>query len=129
MSKSFEIAREKNTRPMAVSILDAGGHTVVSAREDGAAFGRLELAQAKAWGALSLGMGTRTLLERSQAAPAFFISAVALFNGKLMLAPGGLLVTRDTSVIGAIGVSGDTGDADEQCALGAAEFFGLSFSR
>lgn len=129
MSQTFDIAREKNTRPMAVSILDAGGHTVVSAREDSAAFGRLELAHAKAWGALSLGMGTRTLSERAQAAPTFFTSAVALFKGKLILAPGGLLLTRDTSVIGAIGVSGDTGDSDELCAVGAAEFWGLSFSR
>ena len=120
-------ARSLDTKPMAVVVLDAGGHLVACAREDGASFGRIDLAKGKAWGSLSLGFGSRTLSERVAGAPGFFTAAASLFGGQLLPAPGGLLVLRDDHILGAMGVSGDTGDKDETCAVAAIASCGLSY--
>src|SRR5690606_114133 len=57
----FEEGRRRNTRPLSAMVLDLGGHQIAGAREDGAGFARLTLAQGKAWGSLSLGFGSRAL--------------------------------------------------------------------
>ena len=119
-------ARTRGARPLAVVVLDAGGNMVACAREDGASFGRLKLAEGKAWGSLSLGFGSRTLSERVALAPAFFNAAASLLDGRLLPSPGGLLLFHDDQPIGAIGASGDTGDVDEACAMAAAISAGLS---
>lgn len=113
-------ATVRGSRPLAVVVLDSGGNMVACARRDGASFGRLKLAEGKAWGSLSLGFGSRTLSERVATAPSFFNAASSLFEGRLLPAPGGLLLFRGEDLIGAIGVSGDTGDTDEACAIAAA---------
>ncbi len=58
---TLEEGRRRNARPLSVVVLDPGGHQIASAREDGAGFARLALAQGKAWGSLGLGFGSRTL--------------------------------------------------------------------
>lgn len=116
----------RGARPLAVVVLDSGGNMVACARQDGASFGRLKLAEGKAWGSLSLGFGSRTLSERIPAAPGFFTAAATLFDGRLLPSPGGLLLFRGDELIGAIGASGDTGDTDEACAMAAAVEAGLS---
>ncbi|MGN6684685.1 MAG: GlcG/HbpS family heme-binding protein [Devosia sp.] len=120
--------RRRNTRPLAVVVLDAGGNVVTCAREDGAGLGRLQLAHGKAWGSLGLGFGSRTLTERTAGSPSFFAAAASLFDGRLLPSPGGLLLRESDQLIGAIGVSGDTGDADEACALAAVTASGLAHS-
>src|SRR6185312_10635334 len=118
--------RRRNTRPLSVVVLDAGGNVVACAREDGAGLGRLQLAHGKAWGSLSLGFGSRTLTERTAGSPSFFAAAASLFEGRLLPSPGGLLLRDGDQPVGAIGVSGDTGDADEACALVAVSAAGLA---
>ena len=125
IAQAFAEARGRGLKPMAVSVLDTGGHVVAAAREDGAGFARLRLAEAKAWGALGLGLGTRALSERAEAAPAFFAAAASLFDGRLIPVPGGLLLSRRGETLGAIGVSGDAADADEACGLQAAAALGF----
>lgn len=122
---TFAEAGKLRSRPLAVAVLDSGGNMVACARQDGASFGRLKLAEGKAWGSLSLGFGSRTLSERVTSAPAFFSAAAALFEGRLLPSPGGLLLYRGDELIGAIGVSGDAGDTDEACAMAAATSEGL----
>lgn len=112
--------RRRDAKPLSVVVLDEGGNMVACAREDGASFGRLKLAEGKAWGSLSLGFGSRTLSERVGSAPSFFAAAASLLDGRLLPAPGGLLLFRSDEPIGAIGVSGDTGDVDEASAMAAA---------
>jgi uncharacterized protein GlcG (DUF336 family) len=118
--------RRRDAKPLAVVMLDEGGNMVACAREDGASFGRLKLAEGKAWGSLSLGFGSRTLSEKVGSSPSFFAAAASLLDGRLLPSPGGLLLFRSDKPAGAIGVSGDTGDVDETCAIAAATSLGLS---
>jgi uncharacterized protein GlcG (DUF336 family) len=113
-------ARSIGAAPLAVVVLDAGGHPVVVKREDGAGILRVEIATAKAYGALGMGMSSRQIAERAERQPAFFTSLAAVTGGRLAPAAGGVLVhDAEGVVVGAIGVSGDTSDVDEACALAA----------
>ena len=107
-------------------MLDTGGHVVAFKREDGASFLRFELAYGKAWGALAMGFGTRELAERSAKQPAFINALAAVTQGRMVPSPGGVLITEGGQVIGAIGISGDTGDNDEVCALAGIQAAGLA---
>ncbi|RUT29960.1 heme-binding protein [Arsenicitalea aurantiaca] len=129
LKATFAEGRRLGARPLSAVVLDSGGHQVAGAREDGAGFARLALAQAKAWGSLSLGLGSRTLSERAPQAPEFFAAAASLLDGRLLPAPGGLLLLREGMLIGAIGVSGDAGDTDEACAIHAVEELGLEYAQ
>jgi uncharacterized protein GlcG (DUF336 family) len=122
-------ARAQSLKPLAVIVLDAGGHAIGFAREDGASFFRHDIARAKAVGALGMGDDTRILAERANANPAFFQSVTAVVGGNIAFSPGGVLV-RDINgaVIGAVGISGDTGDMDEACAFAGIKAAGLRCS-
>ena len=79
----------------------------------------------EAYGALAMGMGSRALFQRAQE-QAYFVSAVnALAQGRLVPVPGGVLIQDGTTLLGAIGVSGDTSDNDEICAIAGIEATGL----
>jgi uncharacterized protein GlcG (DUF336 family) len=119
--------RKKNLARLGVAVLDAGGHLIAFKREDGATFLRFQLAYGKAWGALGMGFGTRELAERSVKNPAFVGALSAVSEGRMVPSPGGVLITAaDGEVLGAIGISGDTGDNDEVSALAGIKAAGLS---
>ena len=113
--------RETGCAPLAVAVLDAGGHLKAFAREDGAGILRPQIALGKAWGALGMGFGSRSFAKRiaeQPGAPSFFNALAAMSEGRVVPVPGGVLI-RDANreVIGAVGVTGDTSDKDEACAL------------
>ena len=110
-------ARSRSARPLAVIVLDAGGHPVAFAREDGASLFRHDIARAKAMGALGMGDDTRVLAERAKDNPAFFQSVSVAVGGNIAFSPGGVLIRTGGAIIGAVGISGDTGECDEDCAL------------
>ena len=112
--------------PLTVAVLDPGGHLLVLKRQDGSAFLRPQIAQAKAWGALGMGRGTRALAGRAAAAPTFFTALAAVSDGRVVPVPGGVLV-RDSNgvVVAAVGISGDSPDNDEACAVFGIEHGGL----
>ena len=114
-------ARETGCAPLAVAVLDDGGHLKAFAREDGAGLVRPQIAMGKAWGALGMGMGSRALARRvTGEAPqlAFFGALNAMSGGRVVPAAGGVLIKDDGgAVLGAVGISGDTSDKDEACAL------------
>ena len=117
--------RETGCAPLAVAVLDDGGHLKAFAREDGAGIIRPQIAVGKAWGALGMGMGSRALArrvaEQPQQAP-FFAALNAMSDGRVVPAPGGVLIRDDGgTVIGAVGISGDVSDKDEACALAGIE--------
>jgi uncharacterized protein GlcG (DUF336 family) len=86
--------------------------------EDGASNNRFEIAFGKAYGALALGMGSRSLMARAEQQPYFISSAGAAIGGKLVPVPGGVLVKDTTgATVGCVGVSGDTSDNDELAAI------------
>jgi len=117
---ALAFARAERLQPLAVVVLDAGGHPVVTVREDGASLFRHDIARAKAMGALGMGADTRVLAERAQGNPVFFGSVAAAVGGDIAFSPGGVLI-RDAqgTLLGAVGISGDTGDRDEAAALAA----------
>lgn len=115
---ALEHGRAHSLKPLAIIVLDAGGHPISSAREDNASFFRLEISKSKAVGALGMGDDSRILADRAAKNPAFFQGLSAVVAGNITYSPGGVLVhDADGQIIGAVGVSGDTGDMDEACAL------------
>lgn len=107
--------RRRDLAPLAVAVLDAGGHLIVFKREDRAGILRFDIAFAKAWGALGMGFGTRELAGRS---PGFVNALAVMSGGRIAPSPGGVLVAdRAGEILGAVGISGDTGENDEACAL------------
>lgn len=119
-------ARENGAAPLAVVVLDTGGHAVVVKREDGAGILRVDIAGAKAYGALGMGMSSREIAQRAEMQPSFFTSLAAVTGGRLAPAAGGLLVhDLDGTLLGAVGVSGDVSDVDERCAIAGIAEAGL----
>ena len=125
-NRALAVGREISAAPLTVAVLDAGGHLICLQREDGASLLRPQIAIAKAWGALALGKGSRAIAADAQQRPVFVGAVNNLADGQLVPAPGGVLI-RDGKgdVIGAIGITGDTSDIDEQCAVSAVEAVGL----
>lgn len=116
-----------NLKPLVVVVLDARGALKTSAAQDGTSLLRAEIAHGKAYGALALGMGSRALFTRAKE-QAFFIDAVAtLARGQLIPVPGGVLIHDAAgALLGAVGVSGDTSDNDEICAMAGIQAAGLT---
>ena len=111
-------AKEYGLKPLTVVVLDAGGHVLSVEREDGSSNNRFEIAFGKAYGALALGMGSRSIMARAEQQPYFITSAAAAIGGRLIPVPGGVLVKDETgTVVGCVGISGDTSDNDELAAI------------
>lgn len=116
--KTLAKAREMELKPMAVVVLDAGGHPLAFEREDGTSPGRFEIARGKAYGAVMLGMTGTQQRDRAEA-QAYFMAAInGAFEGRVVPVPGGILV-RDKrgDVVGAVGVTGDTSENDAEAGL------------
>ena len=120
---------EKKLKPLVITILDARGCVKVTAAQDGTSLMRAEIAHGKAYGALAMGMGSRALFQRAQE-QAYFVDAVnTMAQGRLVPVPGGVLIMGDDGrLLGAVGVSGDTSDNDEICAIAGIEAAGLNAS-
>ncbi|MDF2813418.1 MAG: hypothetical protein K0S56_4449 [Microvirga sp.] len=123
---ALETARARNAQPLTVVVLDAGGHVVVARREDGSGIARFEIAFGKAWGALGMGISTRGLAARAAKMGTFFNALAAVTDGRMVPVPGGVLIRDGANrIIGAVGISGDTSDVDEACAVAGIEAAGL----
>jgi len=123
---AFVHARSESMQPLAVLILDDGGHPIFFAREDGASNLRFQVADGKAYGALGLGIGSRALCNRAQEQPYFVEAVNGAFGGRLIPVPGGVLIRNANSdILGAVGVSGDNSDNDEAAAISGIQSVGL----
>jgi len=109
-------ARAGGMKPLAVVVLDEGGHPLAFAREDGASFGRFDIARAKANGALAMGADSGVLADRAKGNPVFFHSVSVALAGGIAFSPGGVLIRAEGRIVGAVGISGDTGENDEVAA-------------
>jgi uncharacterized protein GlcG (DUF336 family) len=119
-------SRAAGYQPMGIVVLDAAGHVKAFAREDGASMFRFEVAQAKAWGAVGMGVSSRILAQRAKDNPNFFVSLSATSGGKFLPQPGAVLIKDASgSVLGAVGASGGTGDEDEAICIAGIEAAGL----
>ena len=126
MDTALAYGSDENLLPLTVVVLDAGGKMIVSKSEDGSGIMRLDIARGKAWGALGMGMSSRMIRDRLSARPAFVTSLAAVADGQFVPVPGGVLIEdADGLAIGAIGISGDTSEKDEYCAIRAVQDAGL----
>jgi uncharacterized protein GlcG (DUF336 family) len=118
--------RDTKCAPLTVAVLDAGGHLVAFKREDRSGILRFDIAFGKAWGALGMGFGSREFVERAAKNPVFTSALTTIAQGRLVPVPGGVLIKDAAgSVLGAVGISGDTSDKDEVCAVAGIEAAGL----
>jgi uncharacterized protein GlcG (DUF336 family) len=126
VSEAINAGRGINAAPLTIAVLDTGGHLIALQREDGASLLRPDIAIGKAWGAIALGKGSRLLAQDAQQRPAFFSSLNSMGQGSVVPAPGGVLIRNQAGeVLGAIGISGDLSDVDEQVAIRAVEALDL----
>jgi uncharacterized protein GlcG (DUF336 family) len=126
---ALQKGRASNFQPLAVTVLDAGGNLVAFKRDDRAGILRFDIAFGKAWGALGMGFGSRTIFERANSNEAqrlFYATLAAASGGRVVTNPAGILIRDDSGeVIGAFGISGDTSDNDEICGIAGIEAAGL----
>lgn len=118
--------RELDLGKLSVVVLDDGGHPIAMKRDDGSEYLRPEIAKAKAWGALGMGLPSRLLYERSKKLPVFIGALSNIAQGGLVALPGGVIIRdEDGAILGAVGVSGDVSEPDEVCAVAGVEAAGL----
>lgn len=123
---AIQEGRAQSLAPLTVVVLDSGGQLVAMEREDGSGVLRFEVARGKAYGALGIGLGSRTIGTRNQGRDAFLAAVSSASGGQFIPVAGGVLVLDGANqVIGAVGASGDTSDADEACALAGINTAGL----
>lgn len=116
---------EKKTKPMAIVVLDARGSVKAALVQDGTSLMRFEVAHGKAYGALAMGLGSRAIFKRANEQPYFVDAVNTMARGALIPVPGGVLIKDVNEVVGAIGISGDTSENDEECAIAGIEAGGL----
>ena len=109
-------------QPMNVAVADAGGNLVAHIRMDNAWIGSVDISIKKAWTSRAFDITTKDLAENSQSGDQFF-GIHASNNGKVMIFAGGIPLKKNGQVVGAIGVSGGSGEQDHAVAeAGAAAY-------
>jgi uncharacterized protein GlcG (DUF336 family) len=114
-------------KPLSVAVLDPGGHLVAFQRQNGSSNMRAQIASGKAAGALALGVSSRKIGEMAADRPTFVSAISGLAPGGMVPVAGGVIIENaDGTVAGAVGVTGDTSDNDELCALAGIAAAGLT---
>ncbi|MGH9327078.1 MAG: GlcG/HbpS family heme-binding protein [Terriglobia bacterium] len=110
------------SQPMNIAVADAGGNLVAHVRMDGAWLGSIDISIKKAYTSRAFDIATKDLAKHSQSGGQFF-GIHASNDGRIMIFAGGIPLKRDGNVVGAVGVSGGSGDQDQAVAeAGAAAF-------
>jgi uncharacterized protein GlcG (DUF336 family) len=119
-------AAEKKAReigqPMNIAVADAGGNLVAHVRMDNAWIGSIDISIKKAFTARAFDIATKDLATQSQSGGQFF-GIHASNDGRVMIFAGGVPLKRDGKVVGAVGVSGGSGEQDHAVAMAGAEAF------
>lgn len=109
-------------QPMNIAVVDAGGNLVAHVRMDEAWLGSIDISMKKAFTSRAFDIATKDLAAESQPGRQFF-GIHASNDGRVMIFAGGVPLKRDGKVVGAIGVSGGSGEQDQAVAeAGAAAF-------
>ena len=109
-------------QPMNIAVADAGGNLVAHVRMDNAWMGSIDISIKKAWTSRAFDIATKDLAEHSQSGDQFF-GINASNNGKVMIFAGGIPIKKGKKVVGAIGVSGGSGDQDHAVAEAGAKAY------
>jgi uncharacterized protein GlcG (DUF336 family) len=108
--KAIEIGQ-----PMNIAVADAGGNLISHVRMDNAWIGSIDISIKKAYTSRAFDIATKDLANHSQSGDQFF-GIHASNDGKIMIFAGGIPLKRDGKVVGAIGVSGGSGEQDHSVA-------------
>ena len=125
---AFRIAREHKHLPITCCVVDRGGHMVSAQREDNSSTFRFEIAYGKAWTCMALNHSTRFVEDQmTKNRPHFVDSLAAASNGRFIPALGGVMIREPAGgeLVGAIGITGDSGENDEMVAIQAIEECGF----
>lgn len=120
------VAAEKKAKeigqPMNIAVADEGGNLVAHVRMDNAWIGSIDISINKAFTARAFDISTKDLAAHSQSGGQFFGIHVSN-HGRIMIFAGGIPLKKDGKVVGAIGVSGGSGDQDHAVAEARAAAF------
>ena len=118
--------RELNCRPMSAVVVEPGGPVKAFKKEDGSSMLRFEMAFGKAYAALAMGRSSTLVRLRAEERPMFMEYLIKASDGKLFPEGGGALIRDDAGeVIGAVGVTGDRQERDEELAVHGIRAAGL----
>lgn len=117
-----ESEAEKIGQPMNIAVADAGGNLVAHIRMDKAWMGSIDISIKKAWTARAFDIATKDLAGHSQSGDQFF-GIHASNDGKVMIFAGGVPLKKGGEVVGGLGVSGGSGEQDQQVAEAGAKVF------
>ena len=106
---------EELGQPMNVAVVDEGGNLIIFERMTNAWLGSIDISQKKAWTSRAFDISTKDLGDNSQPTQQFF-GINASNDGKVMIFAGGIPLKQDGKVVGAIGVSGGSGEQDHAVA-------------
>jgi uncharacterized protein GlcG (DUF336 family) len=127
IAATFDKAAELGLKPLSAAVLDAGGHLIAFERQDGGSILRPDIARGKASGALALGVSSRKIGDMASERPTFVGALGQIGPGGMIPAAGGVIVIDESGEpLGAVGVTGDTSDNDEICALAGIAAAGLT---
>ena len=110
-----EVRATEIGQPMNIAVVDAGGNLISHVRMDGAWLGSIDISMSKAWTSRAFDIQTKDLGENSQPGNQFY-GIHASYLGKVMIFAGGVPLARDGQVVGAVGVSGGSGEQDQTVA-------------
>ena len=109
-------------QPMNIAVVDAGANLVAFERMEGAWIGSIDIAMNKAFTSRAFDIETKALAEHSQSGKQFFGIHVSN-HGRIMVFAGGVPLKKHGEVVGAVGVSGGSGEQDHAVAEAAAAAF------
>lgn len=109
---------QETGQPVNIAVVDAGGNLVAHARMDGAWIGSVDISINKAFTARAFDISTEDLAANAQPGSQFF-GIHASNNGRVMIFAGGIPLWHNDRVVGAVGVSGGTGEQDQAIAEAA----------
>jgi uncharacterized protein GlcG (DUF336 family) len=126
VTAGLAFSREKKMNPMAILVLDARGVPKAYGAEDGTALRRYDIAHGKAYGALAMGVGSKTLGTRAVERPHFIGAVNGAIGGAMVPVAGGVLIKVNGEIIACVGVTGDSSDNDDLSARAGIAAAGLT---
>ena len=115
---AFARAEKLKLKPLTIVVLDAGGRVKAVQKQDGSALLRYEIAYGKAFAALALGRSSKLVLQKQREKPVFMENLMRLTGEPMFLEGGGQLILDEAGeVVGAVGITGDVNERDDECAI------------
>jgi uncharacterized protein GlcG (DUF336 family) len=117
---------EINCRALSVLVVEPGCILKAFQKEDGSSMIRFEMAYGKAYAALAMGRSSKLVKVRAEEKPIFMRYLISASGDQIFPEGGGLQIRNEAGdVIGAVGVTGDTEDCDEELAAHGIHSAGL----